>query len=474
MACVLPGGLRTFVGTQWPTISHSARIEKLQAAQIAPLISEAGASAVLLIGGPPCQPFSGLGKAPRGFQDERSSPIREFIRIRDELAALCSEHSLDFHWLMEEVASMSAKHRQEITEMTGAKPTLLHAADFGTIRRARLHWGLDLRSLGGELGPVADAKNIEFLPPGCAAEDLAVIRWCGKPVPESWTPGDGYEWKHRSSHGVVGCTAPGTRYSPTYPEGRFAALTTIFLHPADRPPKESDDPHLLQRFLDDGRRRPLFAYAKGNMVWKGAAARPLSVEESEEVMGFPRGYTAKLDSKGRDSRENARLHALGNTFHVPSIVILLALLFNPLAPSDAALQESFLCSMAPGREDRDAWERRFAEGTVWDEDIIRNGAKMHANIVEEACALFDPAMIQSLGSGPVCRAMAAFAAIPLLSLNNFSMYLERVGAPATATGPDLQALWTKSPMHAAVGKQHRPSTANAVHPPISKNSIGGK
>ena len=45
----------------------------------------------------------------------------------------------------------------------------------------------------------------------------------------------------------------------------------------------------MQRFLDDKRRRPLHADAKGNMLWRKGEARSLSPGECEQLMGLPVG-----------------------------------------------------------------------------------------------------------------------------------------------------------------------------------------
>ena len=57
------------------------------------------------------------------------------------------------------------------------------------------------------------------------------------------------------------------------------------------------------------------------------------------------------------------------------------------------------------------------------------------------------------------QARAECAHIPVGALLGFQAYLAAEGSPPTATGPDILALWAKSPLHAAVARQHRPSGA---------------
>jgi len=456
-ACELEDNLREFVQSKWPRVTGCKRIQELKVENLKAKILAAKATAVLLIGGPPCQPFSGLGSNPRGFEEERSAPIKEFVRLRGEAKELCEELGLHLFWLMEEVASMSAKHRDQISELLGTQPVLMHAADFGHVHRARLYWGLDVELLGSKQ---CDLQKIEFFKPGDAAEGLHVVRWKGPSEPRSWQPDDGFVWAHRQEASKVACSPPGTRYAPAYPNGRFAALTTVFPHPADRPPKGHDDPNVYQRFLDDNRRRPLFHYVKGNMLWKDDEARPMNPEESEELMGFPRGYTATLRPVGGRSLHDARLSSIGNSFHVSCVVVLLALLFNPLAPAEAVPNESFLRTEVLSRAAADEWEERHAAGSVWDAKLQYPRQCDGGQLLQRARALFTPATFGADAETLMEDAATALDRVPFHSLSGFHEFLRRTRAPATATGPDIQALWCKSPMHAAVGKQHRPSTSS--------------
>ena len=62
---------------------------------------------LFLVAAPLCQTFSGLGPQP-GLQDPRCAALRAFVIIRDELSSKISlDNGRRFHWLLEEVASMS-------------------------------------------------------------------------------------------------------------------------------------------------------------------------------------------------------------------------------------------------------------------------------------------------------------------------------------------------------------------------------
>lgn len=479
-SCEREQHLRKFVAAKWPFLSSSSDVRDLRVDGLADEIKKAGPTCVVLSGGPPCTPFSCLG-AERGFGDENSEPLTEFFRLRDALSAFCRDNALRFLWLMEEVASMTRAHRDAISELAGATPVLMHAADFGYVHRARLYWGIPegcLRSSGA----------VECFPEGAAAEGIKVVRWLGKPSPAAWEPDGGFGAAHLGTCGTRATLVPGTGFAPTFPTGRFLAFTTVFPHPADRPPKDAkDDPFVYQRFLDDERRLPLFHYAKGNLVWRDGEARPLSAEEREQLMGFPRGFTEALDKGPHRSAEDARGHAMGNTFHVPCVIVLLLLLFADEAAAEPGLRSrakrARLCGRssplqweAPlSRAQRKAWADSHRRGTVWEDgdEWPRPRWSDGAGLLEEALRLFPRAYFPGRsGQQPIDEALASARACDLTPLHFFDRHLRKCGAPLSMTGPDIQALWAKSPMHAAVARQHRPSAAVSGEPNMVQPGLG--
>ena len=226
---------------------------------------------------------------------------------------------------------------------------------------------------------------------------------------------------------------------------------------------------MYQRFIDDGRAQPLYTYVRANMVWKNKQARPLSVTECEDLMGYPPSYTEPLAPPGKGSKRMARRHAIGNGYHIPSIAVLLSLLICPgpkLAASAAA--PSWMQPPGPSRGEADKWEEQHASGTIWARNWAdgREPVTTAAQAGEQALSLFAPGFFEppKARAGMVDDALQALQGIDITLFDNFREYLNETMAPPTATGPDLQALWTKSPAHAAAARQHRPSAAGVeVH-----------
>ena len=105
----------------------------------------------------------------------------------------------------------------------------------------------------------------------------------------------------------------GSDWAPSFPAGRFLCFTRAFPHPADR--ADNCDEHTMRRFKDDGRRFPVYQYTEGNLIADvDGKLRPLNATERFELMGFPSGFASSLG-------EEKRLAAIGNAWHLPSLLI---------------------------------------------------------------------------------------------------------------------------------------------------------
>ena len=451
------------VADWFPNVTVLGDCLPLQAERLRGQILRSGCTQVLLAGGPPCTPFSSLGHR-RGWDDPRSQPVLKFFELRDGLADLCAAHGLAFVWLMEEVASMDEQTRTHINGLAGHPPILVHAGDWGHVHRARLFWGCcDISQLSGQY-------FAEVVAQGECAEGVHVARWLGRPVPRHWSPADGYQTVHTTSEGIRGPPTPGTFWAPTYAHPRYHTLTTCFRHPDDRRPA---DHATHQRFHRDGRRYPATHYTEHNLVWRGSDWRTLSAAERELLMGFPQAYTAELKSNfdhdhkqyQHENLEDFRCHAIGNSFHVPSVMLILALLLhmptmpNADRPHDEGLPESDTDACL------DAWPRGFVEGSCWDDEVMHTfqTEKTAEGILHDMLNLFPKGFFPEAAVQEVQGKAGAISVWPLL---RFHRWAEQQGIPGAEQNVDKVALQDRSRHPAAVQRQRQMPGAKACDMPL--------
>ncbi len=86
----------------------------------------------LLIGGSPCQDLSVANSKREGLSGKRSGLFYEYVRLMRELQPR--------YFVLENVASMKAEARAEITKQMGVEPILINAALVSAQNRKRLFW----------------------------------------------------------------------------------------------------------------------------------------------------------------------------------------------------------------------------------------------------------------------------------------------------------------------------------------------
>ena len=314
--------LRDFVHQKFPNFDLHAQCNSVTEDVVMKKFNRGNFKGIFLIGGPPCQPFSLAGRR-AGFDDHRAAPLEHFCHLAKCLKTRAAQEGFQFICIMEQVATMLPKHRQQVTELFGDVPVLIQAADFGWVQRARFYWGAAaaLQELRGQA-----SADWEYMPPGKALEGAGVLRWAGEKCPENWAPKAGWHWIGRGMESSGSVPLPGQSWTAVYKGGRLATFTTVFPHKADHGAAKADAAQKT-RFEQDRRRFPLNTYRAENCVQKGALLRVLDAEEREQAMCYPPGWTRGLRTNGK-SEEDSRCHAVGNGFHIPSVALLMAILFH--------------------------------------------------------------------------------------------------------------------------------------------------
>ena len=105
-------------------------------------------------------------------------------------------------------------------------------------------------------------------------------------------------------------------------------FTREFCHPVDRVPMAA--PAARERFFQDNKRFPPDSYSDSSLLWKGDQWRQPCPVERASLMGIPAGLVRDIPrEQAIEPRKTAIGNCLiGNSFHVPSLMLVLIILFQ--------------------------------------------------------------------------------------------------------------------------------------------------
>ena len=83
----------------------------------------------------------------------------------------------------------------------------------------------------------------------------------------------------------------------------------------------------MARFDSDKRQFPLNTYREENLLNNGKRMRQPTAAEREALMGYPKRWCEGLKLPNK-STEQSRCHAVGNDFHLPSVDLILRIIFG--------------------------------------------------------------------------------------------------------------------------------------------------
>ena len=413
---------------------HVCKVELINAKMVQGIMERRAIHCILIGGGSPCQGNTFLNKKRKGLEDPRSLQPNELIRIRDELRSTYPKTPvLTF---LENVASSPKTVKEEYDSLMGVKPIAINASKFGWVQRNRLYWAA---------GPKGEdvAWNYDVLPPGVTMtweNDRSVVHYAGKPIPRHVRVRDGFEWCGATPAEVVKNGGRDARYP----------FTREFYHPDD-PTTASKE--TVQRWKQDEKRFPVDAYTENNLLWRGREWRTLTSSERAQVHGVPPSAVRPDDMKKMTEKEAEKLAncAVGNGFHLPSLMIVFMLL----------LQSAVASPTPSGRMSRAHQETELANrirGTVFQDDVLRAtpGILTAHQCVDQMQLIF-----KQLPDGPTSGALPWRTVRQrlgeqedgLLSLQRFWAHETRHGRANTTLGPRPLSAQERAQAWAFLGMQ---------------------
>lgn len=243
----------------------------------------------LMIGGSPCQDLSIAKQNRKGLQGQRSGLFYEYLRVLKEVQPK--------YWILENVASMPQKAKDEISTHLDIQPIMINASLVSAQNRKRLFWtnipnitqpadrGIYLKDIIHENTDQADtAKYIVLDKNGKEKMKSNTVRASGK--------ASGYEDRHNWDTiriGTIGNDGQGNRVYSI--EGKSVNLSA-----------------------NGGGRG-----AKTGLYKVNEYIRRLTPTECERLQGLPDGYTAGVSN-------TQRYKTIGNAFNVDVIAHILSFL----------------------------------------------------------------------------------------------------------------------------------------------------
>ena len=435
LAAEIDPAIREAKARFFPNLVEIEKVEHIHVDMLTKVLRRRQFSAILAGGGSPCQGNSSLNSHRRGLGDHRS---RQPEVLQQFAASVRQAHpEVPFFCLLENVASSPPSVISHYSRLMGACPVEVDAAQWGYVRRRRLFW---------LSGPSGGADQVELqLPDGfevLSKTDRVVINKVdGKPLPSVMRCESGFCLAFEPTEVAAGRAEP------------MHVFTREFEHPADRLHKAPFQAQL--RFSFDKRRFPPSAYGDESLLWKGSVWRHPTPNEKAVIMGIPSSALQSLHpDKPPEERRAALNSVIGNGFHIPSVMLMLLILFQL---TDKALA----CSPSP------PWscpsERRLLRlvpGSVFDDAYLRRSPFLQPNlvIVKDFFELFPGVSFPLDLQIGFAKALDKFDLAPLQA---FWVYLKENGHTGTDAPPEWRAQRQRGLAAAAVGTQRAAGDSSA-------------
>ena len=198
------------------------------------------------------------------------------------------------------------------------------------------------------------------------------------------------------------------------------------------------------RFRADNRRFPATAYEESSLLWRGTEWRQPDPSERALLHGMPPAMVEAIHGHGGDEKTTAaRNSAIGNGFHVPSLMLALVILFQMLPQGQATI-----------RALPDPREKQLVDNvrnTAFDDYLVDRfpGLLSAAALVKD----MQQQLPMITTSEHWSRVEHNLGEINLNRLQRYWVYLKMHGHTAAEAGPDWASQRQRALAQAALGSQ---------------------
>lgn len=283
---------KKLVRRRWPGVIEMGPVQNIDAKTLETVVGSLGykVDVVLIPAGSPCQDLSALNSSREGLDGKRSILFYEIPRVFHMAKEL---FPCPVHLLVENVFSMSEASRLEFNRALGIIPTLIEAHNLTWVRRPRLYW------CSWPIEPSSKELLVDY---------GSYKHWIFPDVkgpPGTWVED---EWIHTGGEPLPTFTRALPRSQPPQNPAGF----------------ETASLEARQRWVKDSYRFQVYQYEDNHLLWQGDQWRLPSLLERERLMGFDEQYISGIlpPKMSQDMAFNLGCSMIGNTFHVPSLVML--------------------------------------------------------------------------------------------------------------------------------------------------------
>ena len=334
-------------------VKHMGDVHDFDPAQVAVQLRRGHFTAILVAGGSPCQDVSPLHSGRPGLASARSQLFRAVPDIADQCRQVVKELrlSIPVFAMLENVAGCPPEFLQAASAALNGPPVQVSAASFGWTRRKRLFWCSNGHRSAQD---VPQPK----LPPNVTSQACAGGWRLGWQSKRPWPPSVSFADDFKPRFDPV-ANAKDSVDGPCFP-----VFSRAFKHPPDHGPRQ--DPVVMQRFREHGQWFPLFNYEETALLWKKDQWRVPNSSERAQIMGIPPAALKWVPRapQSETQAEQVRCSLIGNSFHVPSCMLALIMLFQ-LCPQVSAIPPAAYVGL-------EKHVRQNAQDSVWQPGLVDN------------------------------------------------------------------------------------------------------